>query len=217
MPLYRYKAKMALFVHIPKTGGSTVEEVLKDAGAHQALKYHKRLGYSNSTPQHMQWDVLRHWIPKDFYSFAFAMVRHPVARIVSEYHWRTRISKRTLPAFDPWVNKHFDLFVEQPYILDNHIRPQAEFVGPPVRIFRLEDGLEPPIRAAFEHLQLGGGTPAIHHARKSEAETLEVTPATLARIKTFYAGDYETFGYDLEAPLPPGLVLTDTAAGARPA
>lgn len=207
MPLYRNGRKLILFVHIPKTGGSTVEEVLKAGGALQALKYHKRLGYSNSTPQHMPWEVTRHWVPRDFYDFAFAMVRDPVARIVSEYHWRGKVSKAELPPFDDWINTQMTLWPDRPYMLDNHIRPQAQFVAPHVKIFRLEDGLERPVRAGLRRLGLGGAEVEIHHARKSERKELMVTPTTLARIKTFYQSDYETFGYDPQAPLPPGLVL----------
>ena len=207
MPLYRNGRKLVLFVHIPKTGGSTVEEVLKAAGAAQALKYHKRLGYSKSTPQHMTWDITRHWVPRDFYDFAFTVVRNPVARMASEYRWRGTVSATALPDFDAWANKHMSLHAQNPYLLDNHIRPQADFTGPRVRIFRLEDGLEDPIRIGLKRLGLEGGDVPIHHARKSRIEDLQVTPQTLDRIRAFYRVDYETFGYSPNTPLPRGLVL----------
>ena len=207
MPLYRNGRKVILFVHIPKTGGSTVEEVLKAAGAAQALKYHKRLGYSNSTPQHMPWEVTKRWVPREFYDFAFTVVREPVARMASEYRWRGKISTEPLPAFDDWANRQMTLWKEKPYLLDNHIRPQADFVGPSVRVFKLEDGLDEPIRIGLKRLGLATVEVSIHHARKSEVDELVVSPTTLARIKRFYETDYETFGYDRDTSLPTGLAL----------
>ena len=37
MPIYRHVDKLIHLVHVPKTGGSTVEEVVKAAGAMQAM------------------------------------------------------------------------------------------------------------------------------------------------------------------------------------
>lgn len=209
MPLYRHADKMVLFVHIPKTGGSTVEEVLNAAGAAQALKYHKRLGFSRATPQHMTWDVLRHWVPRSFYDYSFAVVREPVARLVSEYRWRGALQEGPLPAFDVWVNQTFDSYPEYPQMLDNHIRPQAEFVAPHVQVFRLEDGLQAPVTAGLHALGLGDRELRIHHARRSAQDTLQVTLPTLQRVRTFYAKDFKAFGYALDAPLPIGLVLAE--------
>ncbi|KIC18761.1 MULTISPECIES: sulfotransferase family 2 domain-containing protein [unclassified Leisingera] len=197
MPLYRNGDKVILFVHIPKTGGSTVEEVLKAAGAPQALKYHKRLGYSNATPQHMHWEVIRHWIPQVFYDYAFAVVRHPLARLVSEYHWRKAITEnRELPDFDTWANRQMNRYPKDNYILDNHIRPQSEFLGPKVEAFRLEDGLDHAVHTGLEWLGLPVDDVKIHHARKSERSPQTVSQKTLERAKAFYAADFERFGYD---------------------
>lgn len=211
MPLYRNGDKVILFVHIPKTGGSTVEEVLKAAGAPQALKYHKRLGYSNATPQHMHWTVLKHWLPLGFYDYAFAVVRHPLARMVSEYRWRQALSKhRELPEFDIWVRRQITRYADDSFLLDNHIRPQSEFTGPGVEVFRLEDGLERPVRAGLEHLGLAPENPDIHHARKSKRGMLSATEQTLQKIRTFYAADYERFGYDPDI-LPKDLQISSAA------
>lgn len=208
MPLYRNKDKVVLFIHIPKTGGSTVEEILKASGARQALKYHKRLGYSNSTPQHMSWEILKYWIPEDFYDLAFTVVREPLARMVSEYRWRTRISKKQLPPFDIWARANITDYHENPYRLDNHIRPQCEFIGPPVKIFRLEDGLEQPIRTSLELLGLKVDELSIHHKRKSELTTLEASRDTVNHIRDFYRADYEAFGYEITDKLPSGLIYS---------
>lgn len=212
MPLYRHADKIVLFVHIPKTGGSTVEEVLNAAGAAQALKYHKKLGFSRATPQHMAWDVTRHWMPRSFYDYSFAVVREPVARLVSEYRWRGTLQEAPLPAFDLWVNDILDRYPSHTYMLDNHIRPQAEFVAPHVQIFRLEDGLQAPITAGLHALGLADREITIHHARRSQQDTLAVRAATLDRIRAFYAGDFKAFGYKPDGALPKGLVLSEESS-----
>ncbi|MGR3762453.1 sulfotransferase family 2 domain-containing protein (plasmid) [Roseobacteraceae bacterium NS-SX3] len=210
MPLYRTSDKVILFIHIPKTGGSTVEEVLAVSGAAQALKYHKRLGYSSSTPQHMAWDVIQYWLPQGFYDYAFTLVRNPVARLVSEYRWRKSLSETPLPDFDTWVKRQLARYAKNNYILDNHIRPQSEFIGPDVEVFRLEDGIEFPIYAGLDQLGLHADDIEIHHARRSETSPLTVTAQTLEDIRTFYAADFECFGYD-PATIPGTLKVDDPA------
>ncbi|AUQ68770.1 sulfotransferase family 2 domain-containing protein [Phaeobacter inhibens] len=206
MPLYRHGDKIILFIHVPKTGGSTIEEVLSTSGARQALKYYQRLGYAKATPQHMHWELLEHWVPEDFYDYAFMVVRHPIARMISEYRWRSEISETELPEFEIWVNRQLGRYEKNGFILDNHIRPQHEFLGPDTEVFRLEDGLERPVFIALERLGLPTDDFEIHHARKSERNLLTLTEKTLQDIRSFYATDFEVFDFDPQA-LPKDLEI----------
>lgn len=196
MPLYRHNGKLVLFVHIPKTGGSTVEEVLAGTGASQAMKYHKLLGFSNATPQHMHWEMLKAWLPPGFYDYAFAVVRHPLSRLVSEYHYRASIVQTPLPVFETWVNQKFNHFKDNKYLNDNHIRPQTAFLGSGVEVFKMEDGLEAPIHAALDRLGIPKDCVEVHHARKSAKLSVDVTEKTLDRIRKFYDSDFTALNYD---------------------
>jgi hypothetical protein len=195
MPLFRHAEKVILFVHIPKTGGSTVEDVLRASGAKQALKAPKSVGFSHSTPQHMHWEVTRRWIPRHFYNYSFAIVRNPFARLASEYRWREKFAKSPRPSFDRWVELQFRKYVDDPFILDNHIRPQHEFVGERVQVFRLENGLDKPLRACLTRLGLPAKPESIPRANQSKSDTIGASPATIERIAEFYADDFVTFGY----------------------
>lgn len=196
MPLYRHHDRAILLVHIPKTGGSSLEEILVHAGAAQALKFHKRLGFSASTPQHMQWDVLQRWVPDGFYDYSLTIVRNPFDRLASEYAWRARVSGKPIVAFNPWVRKTLKRYDQNPYIHDNHIRPQVDFVGPDVVVFKLEDGLDPVAKTAFDQLGLEYSAPQMPHVRKSTHQLIEIEQATLGLVRAFYAADFATYGYD---------------------
>ncbi len=196
MPLYRNNDRAILLVHIPKTGGSSLEEMLVDAGALQALKFHKRLGFSASTPQHMHWEVLNRWVPKQFYNFSLTIVRNPFDRIASEYAWRTHISAKPVAPFNTWLRDTLDAYPKTPFIYDNHIRPQVDFVGPKVRVFKLEDGLDPAAKMAFRRLGLTYRKPQTPHVRKSKHQIIEIEHSVLDRLRAFYADDFTAFGYD---------------------
>ena len=198
MPLYRHKDRAILLVHIPKTGGSSIEEMLVEAGALQALKFHKRFDYSACTPQHMHWEVLSRWVPNSFYNFSLTIVRNPFDRLASEYAWRTHLSGEPIEAFNAWVRTALKRYQQNPYIHDNHIRPQVEFVGPKVKVFKLEDGLNPAAKMAFRRLGITYRKPKLPHVRKSAHEILEIEQSLLEQIRAFYAEDFVTFGYNLE-------------------
>jgi hypothetical protein len=196
MPLYRQADRIVFFIHIPKTGGSTVEEVLKARGARQALKYHKRQGFSQTTPQHMHREIFRNWVPPGFYDYAFCLVRNPYSRMASEYRYRATLTKTSLPPFNDWAMATLGEYEKNPFLFDNHIRPQVEFPTQKCAVFRLEDGLDTPIRTALAELGMTDEGLTIHHARKSTHSPLDVQRKTIDRITAFYAEDFKTYGYD---------------------
>lgn len=201
MPIYRNGAKILLFVHIPKTGGSTIENTLKAEGVPQALHSRVRLGKNTVTPQHMHREVIERWIPKAFYDAAFCVVRNPYARILSEYKWQKQVRKANVPDFNTWVNNQFKNYQENEYVGDNHIRPQADFVWDGLKIFRLEGGLEKPLKFAMLNLDLDPNRISVD-AMRSDGKTkhikLDITAQTLQNIQKFYRSDFEAFGYNPE-------------------
>jgi hypothetical protein len=214
MPLYRNEDRIVFFVHIPKAGGSTIEEILCSAGAKESLKFHKKLGFSACTPQHMHREIYSKFVKKQFYDYAFAVVRHPLDRLASEFRWRSRISKTPPETFESWAKGAIMQAADNPYVCDNHVRPQNEFIAKHLEVFRLEDGLQAPVSRALEELRLQDQQVTIHHAKQSAASDLPVSPETLELIRNFYAVDFVELGYDPNI-LPKEFRVTERAVAAR--
>ena len=201
MPIYRNGAKILLFVHIPKTGGSTIENTLKSEGIPQALHSRIRLGRAAVTPQHMHRQVIQGWIPEAFYDAAFCVVRNPYARISSEYKWQKQARNAKVSNFNTWVNNQFAKYQENEFVGDNHIRPQVDYVWDSLKVFHLEAGLGKPLEFAMVNLDLDPqriSVDTIRNDGKTKHVKLDVTAQTLQNIQTFYRQDFEKFGYDPE-------------------
>ena len=91
MPIsYTHKA---IFIHIPKTAGTSIEKVLGIGGIqHKALRSHKITNVDGirCAPQHLTCSMLKenefskpHW--ENYFKFSF--IRHPYTRVLSEYFW----------------------------------------------------------------------------------------------------------------------------------
>ncbi len=198
MPLYRNENKILLFVHIPKTGGSTIENTLKGEGIPQALHSRVRLGEKAVTPQHMHREVIQAWIPASFYDAAFCVVRNPFARIASEYKWQKQARKAQVSNFDTWVNNQLERHQENEYLGDNHIRPQSDFVWDGLKVFHLENGLEKPLKFSMRKLGLDPKRIRAKDVRKdakTKSVLLGVKEGTLDNLRTFYRSDFDKFGY----------------------
>lgn len=196
MPLIRHDGNLVFFVHVPKTGGTSIEKALKDAGASVALLYGSRFeGFCKTTFQHLNAEIYEKVIPPAFYDYSFAVVRHPFTRLVSEYYYRRKrgFAKRT---FDDWLNRAMKNYRQNPYIMDNHFRPQVDFIRPGVEVFKLEDGLEYPLAAASHHLGLTMPAPSSHVNKSQSKEPVVWSRRTRARITKFYKADFDRFGYD---------------------
>jgi hypothetical protein len=194
MPLYRFPNKIVLFVHIPKAGGTSVEEMLRAAGGHEALRSkgeRKPLGVS---PQHLHAEVLADYVPPSFYDLSFALCRNPYDRIFSEYKMRSVAPGKGL-GFDEWFEEAIGRFDTRATANDNHLRRQCEFPVKGGLVFRLEDGIERAV--ADVCARVGVSTPSEAPRRQEVAHPpVPAKRSTLARIGKVYAKDFRTFGYD---------------------
>lgn len=216
MPLARIGDTLLFFVHIPKTGGTSIETYLRAKGS-VALAGSRR-GWSKISLQHLHRTLYEELVPRDFYSRAFAVIREPKARLMSEFRMRAtpfrakfrplgllqaaRLRAQGRPVyavrvrgrieyldFDGWVRRVFREYRRDPFFKDNHIRPQNEFVEPGQRLFLFEEGLEP----VFRWIDTETGTPAVpgsFHARRSEPIPLTCSEHTDAMIRDFYREDF---------------------------
>lgn len=217
MPLARIGDRIIFFVHVPKTGGTSIEAYLRAKGA-LALAGTRRHGWSRTTPQHMHREIFAEMVPHGFYDQGFVVLRDPKARLLSEFRmraeplrpklrpiglarvawkrmqgvrsWGVRVGNRLeFLDFDSWVARSLAEAGRDAFYKDNHFRPQHEFVDPGHRIFRFEDGLA----RVFRWIDAFTGTAPAEgsfHERRSSALEIDCSPATDALIRDFYRQDY---------------------------
>lgn len=193
MPLFRFGARLVLFVHIPKTGGTSIEAMLKAMGGIEAMRHPATIPGLPCTPQHFHAELLEPLFPPGFADFSFAVVRNPFRRLASEYRMKV-LGRGKDMGFDDWVERLFDRYAKNSFASDNHVRPQHEFIFRDVKVYRYED--EPFARIADDLAALGLPRPSsIPWERRSPASPISMSVATTDRIRSFYAEDFARFGY----------------------
>jgi len=214
MPLVSAGGRRLFFAHVPKTGGSSLEDYLAERfGPLAWLDRYWELRWKDGgcreaglrvSPQHLAAEDALRLLPGPS-DWSFALVRDPVARIVSEYRFQARAPgrRRRLAelGFSSWLRSVVALARREPTIFDNHIRPQSDLVPEDAEIFRLEDGFAPLI--ARLDAVTGTIAPALEvgHALKSDAgASVALRGPDLALIAEFYAVDYDRFGYRRPVP-----------------
>lgn len=207
MPVYRREGRAVLFIHVPKTGGTSVERLFKAGGWEPSyLDTKAGAGSMNSlrrcSPQHMHGALLQSLLRLHRFDLIFTVVRDPLARFRSEYAWRSRKlddASARAEAVDKWLQKALASYRENPYHLGNHLRPQHEFLVPGATVLRLEDGLAQGLKGLSDAHDLGlEGEPA--RFKNSEAgpvksRDVEVSAKTRSLLRRFYRRDFSTFGY----------------------
>ena len=97
MPLVMTPAGPILFVHVPKCAGTSVEAYLTSVFG--PLAFHdpqfnrvpESARWSRTSPQHADAATLDRLFPPGFLRASFAIVRHPVDRIVSVFRFQRDI------------------------------------------------------------------------------------------------------------------------------
>ena len=146
MPIAQINNKLILFIHIPKTGGSSIENHL---AKHSPLSFYGQMGppMIPCSSRHFHGELLSDLFAKPVFDWTFMVVRHPLERLLSQYRYQTRkpnLVQNNLP-FSIWLRYALLRRRTNPYYRDNHFRPQHEFEAFGADIFRLEDGLEAPL------------------------------------------------------------------------
>lgn len=227
MPIFRINDTLHYYAHVPKCAGSSVESYLVRRFGPLAFVNTRFLAdpepqrWTKSSPQHLPLDAFHKLIPADWIASSFAVVRHPLKRLVSAFQFQVEVEKTVAPLWtiDEWFDDWLTRKDAEPFRYDNHIRPMADLVPADAAFFRMEDGLAPVV-AHLDRLAgntEGDRTIAPENVRKKQmpgdARRLTPAPETRTRIADYYAEDFRRFGYDIDsvpksahaAPKPSGL------------
>ena len=218
MPFALLTGRLVYYAHVPKCGGSSVEAYMTERFGPLGLVDTRFLDraeaarWSRTSPQHVDWATLTTFLPEAMIDACFAVVRHPVARVISAYRFQ-RDQEGTL-APDTVFSKALPGMLERagsdPWAFDGHLRPQTDFMPADAAIFHLEHGLDALVPYFDALAGNREGPRAIGHentAKAGKGASERITPDAddLARIAAFYAADFDRFGYtpDAKAPTAP--------------
>jgi hypothetical protein len=215
----RYKF---LFVHIAKTGGTSVRDSLwrqKWSDPYRIPQFicsklsswtGHRIGAK--FPRHAKAIVAREMLPRDFYDdlFKFAFVRNPWDLQVSSWHHIRRERPQLVEGiadfeaflrwkFDPGrpPQYHADMSIElqSDYVIDLHGKLIVDYIG------RYEN-----IEADFDEAcrRIGIKTPTLLHSRKAGDRKKDYrtyySDAAAQMVSDWYKPDIERFGYRYDQP-----------------
>lgn len=194
-----------LFLHVPKCGGSSIVDTFTANGytAELEMRGKPAQDYLLASPQHQTCSALKLLVRFDNIKEIFMVVRNPYQRLVSEYNWIFReASPDERPEYSQWVMNSIAIVEQDPYYLDNHLRPMIDFldVDHPASIFRLEDGLQAIIEFYLQSIDSMLNITVAHNKKASLFKYKSDNPAlderALHRVNNFYRDDFLAFGYD---------------------
>ncbi|MDC3011323.1 sulfotransferase family protein [Synechococcus sp. AH-736-G21] len=210
-----------LFIHIPKTGGGSVEHFFKKINF--GVKYLQtkdapntlKLSCYKCSPQHMHAALLEMIFNIHSFDYVFTLVRHPFNRLLSEYKWNIAKNKLSRNGINDFYINSRRLYANNPYALDNHLRPQIEFITEKTRIFKLEDGIDSALKTVLSELSINVKDPGQHIINQKSKRTENLlqnpklspllaqescTPNSTIKelIKIDYRRDFEDFSYSFD-------------------
>lgn len=211
MPLARINGRILHFVHIPKTGGSSVKAFLQRHGT-LALYCWPPVAWGRTSPQHMEAEAHAHLVPDGFCDASFAIFRDPVSRLESEYRYRAKALRQAMPdatpvnavewidgtpfcgGFDAWVRATLTAYEADPFVYDNHIRPQSHFWRRGLTPFLFENGLQPVFGWVGEFCSVDTADFETPHLNPGPRIDLNMSRETRALIERFYSADFALIG-----------------------
>ena len=209
MPVFRKDGRSILFIHVPKCGGTTIENAFRQSG-YRSHYLDGKTGpgtvnyFRPCTPQHMHAEILEKIFLLDRFDAVFMLVREPLARFRSEFVYRHR--RRNFQGIAPsaeyvsnWAVRALDKYASDPFHFDNHLRPQYEFQTPNAQVYKLEDGLDAVFDDLNRQFDLGLSVPMDRGKDGRESglmsSQVELEPSLAGRLQDLYKDDYTTFGY----------------------
>jgi hypothetical protein len=151
MPVFwKQDQRPVLFVHVPKAGGSSFSSVLVSCGWRELYSirglHADALGFAHCSPQHWHGEILDWMFKRDCFAHIVAILRDLFERLMSEYRWQSHQAMTSMQPAE-WTAFVIDSCLRDPYVFDDHLRPQSDFVLEGASLYRLEsDGLARALR-----------------------------------------------------------------------
>lgn len=213
--------KNIIFIHIPKTGGTSVESYLnlktKDKSKFDKIGYGiKYINGKKKALQHLTVGEINDYIGNQKFNqmIKFTIVRNPFSKIVSEFSHFTNLSGpkyhgnesplikngELITDFDNFLD-HVDHIVNNNLYDDNifydHFRPQSDFVKINNKIivdtvFKFENLNEVKY---FLKIICPKDTSDFPHAQKRRKKQIKLSPDQKKKIYNIYQKDFQLFNY----------------------
>ena len=189
-----------IFIHIPKTAGSSIEHLLRDEGKYE-LDF---IGVRNGRSTHHYMGIELKMILKELYPtyYKFSFVRNPYDRLISEYFWCriNNVGNKFNKTFDEFLDYVEDVIKNKKFfkpIENDHFIPQYSFLFFNKKllvnnIFKYED-LENVTPLIKKRLKI---KTVLQHLNKSVKNEITLTQEQKDRIYNLYQIDFQTFNYD---------------------
>ena len=189
-----------IFIHIPKTAGSSIEHLLRDEGKYE-LDF---IGVRNGRSTHHYMGIELKMILKELYPtyYKFSFVRNPYDRLISEYFWCriNNVGHKFNKTFDEFLDYVEDVIKNKKFfkpIENDHFIPQYSFLFFNNKlivnnIFKYED-IETVGPLIKKRLKI---KTSLQHLNKSVKNEITLTQDQKDRIYNLYQIDFETFNYD---------------------
>lgn len=145
MPVFFNKDISILHIHPPKTGGTYIGDLFVANGMTRAFfeNRHRALAGAKSSPQHYHAELARSVFQLDHFDVIFTTIRNPFDRLISEYFEQIRLKNITAETgINQWIMEAMKALAADPYAMDNHLRPQCDFLIPGSQLFRQENGFD---------------------------------------------------------------------------
>jgi hypothetical protein len=207
VPVMIKDGRSVLFIHIPKTGGTSVERLFKKSGWEQHLHERRQdqpvlFPLLRCAPQHYHAALLAEMFDVTKFDLTVAIVRDPVARFRSEFaHRNAKVEPVDIDAerVTKWGKRILGRYQANNYHFDNHMRPQTEFLLPGTEVYRLEDGIPEMIADLNTRFDLGLRTTVKHHLKSDQrglsSSSVEVSPELRTLLHEVYAEDFSRLDY----------------------
>jgi Sulfotransferase family len=213
MPIFKIASKLVYFAHVPKCAGSAVEKYIGTRFGEIAFYNNDFMAlpeaerWSKTSPQHIDCASLSKLFPPKFFDASFALVRHPVDRLLSVFHFQREREKLIAPdiEFSSWLDSLPERQGAFSFTLDNHVRPMSDLVPKDAKVFHVEHDIDAliPWFDELEGSKNGARTITPSNVRgKERGAKVKPSAEDVLRIARLYKTDFDRFGYDPHSKTP---------------
>jgi hypothetical protein len=202
MPYFKNNTTNTLFIHIPKTGGSSIENYLSNFYNvkldKNSLVSRNQESFERCSLQHLDLStIMNHFKVEPNNLFIFTVVRNPYDRFMSALFYHNLIHPEMTPKEILKAAKNcIENIDEYNLRFDQHFRPQCKYIDEKynVKILHTETLKQDMIKLGFNNFLLNSN----QNKHKIKDYTQYLFPELLKLINEYYKKDFETFDYPMK-------------------